>query len=84
MVNMLDPPSSSPKLNGSLVLQGGGIISRLLHLPGGLHFTRIEVSCTVEDAKLVPDLVSRCANTLESLELEYCACAFPSTPVADE
>ena len=67
-------PSTSPKLNGSLVLMKsvvGSIVPRLLHLPGGLHFARIVVSCSIKYTESVPDLVSGCSDTLESLQISY-------------
>ena len=82
-----DTPSSSPKLNGILTLSGDEvcpIIPLLLSLPGGIHFTRITVMCTIKVTQSISDLVSRCSHTLESLAIRYCrSCAFPPSPVAD-
>jgi hypothetical protein len=72
--NASDTISTSPKLNGTLVLQTGGIgpiVPQLLHLPGGLHFVRICLLCPLECTDSIPDLVSRCSNTLESLQIRY-------------
>lgn len=69
------PPSTSPKFTGSLDLRIlGGIrstVRRLLELPGGLHFTRITVSCLNEDVESTMSLLSRCSDTLESLSICY-------------
>ena len=82
-----DTPSSSPKLSGAFTLKEnkiGPIIPRLLHLPGGVHFTDIAVACSIEVTQSVSDLVLRCSHTLESLIIRYFPpCAFPSSPVAD-
>jgi hypothetical protein len=77
-------PPTSPKLTGSLDLRAiwgiRPVIHRLLDLPDGLHFARVMVMCRTEDAKLTTDLVSRCSDTLEYLEVSYYAPgAFPST-----
>jgi hypothetical protein len=68
-------PSTSPKLTGSLRLRSiRGIHSAarlLLDLPGGLHFAKITVKCHTGDVKPTMDLVSRCSDTLESLEVSY-------------
>lgn len=68
-------PLTSPKLTGSLDLRMlGGIRSathRLLGLPNGLHFSKIAVSCLDEDVGSTMSLVSRCSDTLESLNLYY-------------
>lgn len=67
-------PSTSPRLTGSLTLRLMGRIRhftfRLLDLPNGVHFRRIVVEWMVpEDAESTMDLVSRCSDTLESLEI---------------
>jgi hypothetical protein len=70
-------PSTSPKLTGSLSLRSiRGIHSaarRLLDLPNGLHFVKLTVMCHAGDVKPTTDLVSRCSDTLESLEVSYYA-----------
>ena len=85
--NNWDTPSTSPKLNGTLLLKRGGsclIIPRLLRLPGGLHFTQIQVSCPVDDSESIPDLVLKCSDTLESLHVRYYHIrAFSPTDAAD-
>ena len=69
------PPSTSPRLTGSLQLHsvGGGtgrITRRLLDLPNGLNFTKIVLCVDDEiDFKSTTDLVSRCSDTLESLDV---------------
>ena len=80
-------PPISPKLTGSLDLRAiWGIrpaIHRLLDLPGGLRFARVMVMCRTKDAELTTDLVSRCSDTLESLEVSYYAPgAFPLASTA--
>ena len=68
-------PSTSPRLTGSLTLSGaeeeiGPTARRLLDLPNGLHFTKIVlVWVTDVDPRLANDLVLRCSNTLESLDV---------------
>ena len=79
-------PSTSPKLTGSLELRMvEGIHSatyRLLDLPNGLHFTKIAVAwVSKEDAMSTMYLVSRCSNTLESLDIaNHLWSMFPSVP----
>ena len=66
-----DPPSTSPKLIGSLEI-GGGVLPvarRLCDLPGGLRFSKITLSCGKEDFTSTMDLVSRCSDTLESFTI---------------
>jgi len=77
--------STSPRLTGSLELRSviGGIgpfARRLLDLPNGLNFTRIDLSCTEEtDFESTTDLVSGCSNTLEYLDVAgYVLGVFPS------
>ena len=81
-----DTPSSSPKLSGVLTLHDSKacpIVPQLLRLPGGIHFAKIVVVCSTEVTQSIPDLVSRCSHTLESLVIRYYrSCAFPSSPVA--
>jgi len=66
-----DPPSTSPKLTGSLDLrmnQGLDTIAyRLCALPNGLRFTKITVGFGVGTIDPIMDLVSACSDTLESL-----------------
>ena len=65
-------PSTSPKLTGTLhvgKLSGTkSIIRRLLELPDGLHFSKILADCFCE-AELTIDLVPRCFETLETLQI---------------
>ena len=78
-------PSTSPILTGCLDLGiTGGIrpaVDRLLELPSGLHFSKISVSCLIEDVESMIDLVSECSDTLESLSVCYylAGAAFPSS-----
>lgn len=65
-------PPTSPILNGSFVLKTCDVnhfTRQLLRLPGGLHFSQISVSGC--DPESIPDLVSRCSTTLESLRIHY-------------
>jgi hypothetical protein len=68
-------PSTSPKLTGTLHLGVGNEtrsnLRRLLALPGGLHFSKISVTCSISDAQPTTDLVSRCSDTLRSLTISY-------------
>jgi len=69
------PPSTSPRLTGSLELETPfegiqSITNRLLDLQNGIHFTRIAVQWLSEqDVKSTTDLVSRCTATLQFLEI---------------
>jgi len=71
-------PSTSPKLTGTLDLRLLGaptmthIIRRLLDLPGGLHFSKIDVMFFDIEAESVKDLVLACSDTLESLSTLCC------------
>lgn len=71
-------PSASPRLAGSLELRGGGLrggcirrtIRNLLDFPNGLQFEKIAAEWTVLEAvESTVDLVSRCSDTLEHLEI---------------
>jgi hypothetical protein len=67
-------PSTSPRLTGSLELRMvegiQPIAHRLLNLPNGLHFTKIVVTWFfVGDVPLTMDLVSRCSDTLQFLDV---------------
>ena len=66
-------PPTSPKLTGSLDLSAtGGIHSatrRLLGFQDGLRFAKITVSCIGRDFGSATDLVSRCFDTLKSLNV---------------
>ena len=73
-VGRLDIPSTSPKLTGCLDLRVAKIrpiVRRLLELPSGPHFSKIYLSCFKEDAELITDLVSKCSDTLKSLNIFY-------------
>ena len=64
-------PSTSPKLNGSLLSRNRvvPVVLQLLDFPGGLHFVQIETECYIWDVWSVRDLVSKCSPTLESLSV---------------
>ena len=68
-----DVPSTSPKLSGVLVLDDvhPPITRGLLSLPNGLHFSKITLLRPVENAELTMEVVSRCSNTLEYLNMTY-------------
>ena len=83
-------PSTSPNLTGSLKLRfiGGRMQSttnRLLDLPNGVHFTTIAVYWLKdEDIRSTTDLVSRCSETLQTLEVtSNLIGVFPSIPRPD-
>jgi len=73
------PPSTSPRLSGTLQLYSMGgemshITCRLLDLPNGLSFTKIVLLCVDDeiDFKSTTDLLSGCSDTLEFLDVsEY-------------
>jgi hypothetical protein len=78
-------PSTSPKFTGTLFLMHEirSVARGLLALPGGLHFTSVDLICPVEQAESAMDLVSGCSETLESLCIDYCQydpSTFPSLP----
>jgi len=69
-------PLTSPAFTGCLDLRirgGMGYPTRqLLDFPSGLHFRTLALSCFQEDdIRWVTDLVARCTNTLECLEIDY-------------
>lgn len=68
-----DIPSTSPKLSGTLELDSEhpSITRGLLSLPNGLHFSKITLLRSVEDAELTMEVVSECSDTLESLSIRY-------------
>ena len=74
-VGRLGIPSTSPKLTGCLDLRTTNeirpIVRQLLELPSGLHFSKIYLSCLEEDVESMTDMVSRCSDTLESLNIHY-------------
>ena len=69
-------PSDSPAFTGSLDLAGLGgvwdIVHRLLDLPSGLHFRRLNLLCYDDgDLRWIVKLVVACSNTLEYLDVAY-------------
>jgi len=80
-------PSTSPKLAGALGLRtprtARFVTRQLLDLPGGLHFSKINVWFFNDGPEWIPGLVSRCSHTLEFLiiGLLWISSAFPSVPV---
>ena len=75
-------PSAATRLTGTLELNAGmnceisSIVSKLLEVPGGLHFSRINIVCPVVTDKSATKLVSSCSDTLKSLRIEYTAGTF--------
>ena len=69
-----NPPSTSPKLTGSLKISGKlrSVARRLCDLSDGLRFSKIRVSHNNEEPMSATDLVSRCSDTLESLIISCC------------
>ena len=81
-------PLTSPKLTGSLCLWIGGwtgpVTRRLLALPGGLHFSKVNVMFVDHEAESTRNLVFRCSDTLASLTVGYHPSGvFLSAPVSD-
>ena len=64
-------PSTPPKFTGSLHIDGAvpSITRWLCSFPGALHFRRIYLSYHDNYTPLITDLVSKCAETLESLTI---------------
>ena len=67
-------PPTSPKLSGALRLrtlnETRSIIRHLLDLPGGLLFSKILAGYFFQ-AEITVDLVPRCFNTLETLQIGF-------------
>ena len=68
-------PSTSPALTGSLQLcvraRMDPVVSRLLSLPNGLHFRKIDLKWHhVADTSSTTALVQGCRSTLESLKID--------------
>ena len=83
-------PLTSPRLTGFLDLGLGmegiqPITRRLLDLPNGLRFTTIVVSwLSIQDVISTTDLVSRCSDTVQSLEVtSYLSGMFPVVSVSE-
>ena len=73
-VSAVIQPSSLLMFTGSLKLrlqEGiGPVVRRLLSLPGGVHFRKLNLAWSnTEDILLMIALVKRCSHTLESLEI---------------
>jgi len=74
-------PQNPPTFTGSLglFLRGGmgPIVHRLLSLPGGIHFWKLDLEWSYEgDTSSLVALVEGCTHTLESLDI---TCDLPST-----
>ena len=84
--NGWDTPSTSPKPTRSLVLnnQHLPITHALLCLPNGLP-SKITLFRPIEDAELTMEVVSKCSDPLESLNIKYfCWGAFSLISVVDQ
>ena len=81
-----DVPPTAPKFTGSLYVDGSNryIARKLLHLPSGLHFSKITVSSDFGFIDLANELVSGCSDTLEFLVLELYQSASSTTSVVDQ
>lgn len=71
-----DTPLTSPIFTGALHLEVAygvwSTVRLLCGLPGGLHFSKVAVACHGDgDVKSTADLVLRCADTLQSLDICY-------------
>ena len=79
---------TSPNFTGCLDLTGtvSSITRGLLNLPGGLHFSKIKVSCLDHHAASVTALVLMCSDTLKYLFINFDSFsrAFRSASMADE
>ncbi|KAF9644822.1 hypothetical protein BDM02DRAFT_3190267 [Thelephora ganbajun] len=69
-------PSTSPVLTGTLRVHLPESMEyatrRLLNLPGGLHFWKLECSCYFEsNLQWMSALVAGCSDTLECVDIEY-------------
>ena len=72
---VLHPPNP-PAFTGSLDLPLGRrikpIASRLLSMPGGIHFRKLTLECCCEeDLLVITALVRECSRTLESLNINF-------------
>lgn len=79
----MNPPPTSPKLTGSLVLKGETLSTArwLSGLPGGLHFVKITMDCRSLCLESTMNLVSRCSDTLEHLSFDcFISGTFRSAP----
>ena len=70
------PSSSSPPFTGTLVLymvQGvASMARRLLNLPNGLNFQKLQSQCyRTGDLPYIVDLVTACSGTLKFLDITY-------------
>jgi len=79
--NEWNAPLTSPKLTGHLELGSPGMIHsatrRLLALPGGPQFSKIDVVFSDEGVQSATDLISGCSETLKSLTMvSYCWSGF--------
>ena len=84
---VISPSSSLPVLTGTLVLEPtvADFVRRLLKLPNSdLRFRKIvwKVGSRDEEFEPVRDLVERCSNTLEYLDISYCGTSGKPTPFA--
>jgi hypothetical protein len=87
MADQWNIPPTSPKFTGSLNLtmmtEIRSAARQLCSLPGGLHFTKITLSCLIEDLEPTANLISMCSETLEYLSVScYLPGAFRITFVS--
>ena len=70
-------PLTSPAFTGTLELlvctELRNTARRLLDLPNGIHFRKLEFSWYKRDLQWVVRLVAACSGTLECLDVTYCA-----------
>lgn len=73
MADQWNIPPTSPKFTGSLNLtmmtEIRSAARQLCSLPGGLHFTKITLSCLIEDLEPTANLILMCSETLEYLSV---------------
>ena len=81
-----DVPPTAPKFTGSLYVDGSNryIARKLLHLPSGLHFSKVTVLSDFGFIDVANELVSGCSGTLEFLVLELYQSASSTTSVVDQ
>ena len=79
-----NPPSIPSRLTGTLELYGdvkaqceiNSVITKLLTIPGGLHFSHIKMVCPLVIDKSAMNLVSSCSHNLKTLLIDYAAGTF--------
>ena len=77
-------PPPSPTLTGFLYLTNSSpaVTHGLLNLLNGPHSSRIKASFTVESARPIADLISKCSDSVEYLALNFDSpSSFPLVPI---